>query len=192
MDEDEAIMRLQGGDIRGLEMLVRLYQTRAMRTAYLITHDRDTAADVMQHAFVKVYERIEQFDAQRPFSPWFLKIVARDAMKAAARHERDYSLDRWLDDRCDSGDLADEAHDADPAARWEAAERVEEMQAALRALPVAQRTAIVQRYYLDMSEAEMATDQRCPVGTIKWRLSAARAKLRVALRTTNHTPEASQ
>lgn len=192
MGEDEAIARLQRGDIRGLETLVRLYQMRAVRTAYLITQDLEIAADVMQSAFIKVYERIEQFDADKPFSPWFLKMVARDAMKAAARRERDRSLDQWLDNRCDSGGLADEADDADPAAQWESAERVEELRAALRTLTVAQRTAIVQRYYLDMSEAEMATDQGCPGGTIKWRLSAARAKLRAALRQTRHNPEVSQ
>ena len=53
---------------------------------------------------------------------------------------------------------------------------------ALEKLPPAQRAAIVQRYYLGMSEAEMAGSGNSPPGTIKWRLHAARRRLSKLLR----------
>jgi RNA polymerase sigma-70 factor (ECF subfamily) len=53
--------------------------------------------------------------------------------------------------------------------------------AALAALPARQRAAIVQRYYLQMSEKEMAQALEAPPGTVKWLLNAARTRLRTLL-----------
>jgi RNA polymerase sigma factor (sigma-70 family) len=53
--------------------------------------------------------------------------------------------------------------------------------AALGELPPAQRTALVLRYYLDLSEAEMAARLDCPPGTVKSRLHNARVRLRTLL-----------
>jgi RNA polymerase sigma factor (sigma-70 family) len=80
MKDQIAISRLKQGDLNGLETLVSRYQARAVHAAYLIVHDRPLAEDVVQMAFVKVAERIHQFDEQRPFSPWFFRIVVNDAL----------------------------------------------------------------------------------------------------------------
>ncbi len=88
MDERAVVGRLKGGDIGGLEALVRTHQTRAVRAAYLGVRDRPLAEGVVQSAFVKVYEKIKSFDTQRPFAPWFMKTVVNGAIKAAKRRER--------------------------------------------------------------------------------------------------------
>jgi RNA polymerase sigma-70 factor, ECF subfamily len=174
MDEREAIDRLKKGDVGALEPLVRRYHARAGRVAYLIVRDHALAEDVAQGAFVRAYERIGGFDAERPFGPWFMRIVVNEAVGAARRRERTASYEggdagapvEWL---------------ADPAAGpQELAEEAEERRrvwAALEKLPPAQRAAVVQRYYLGMSEAEMAEGAGHPTGTIKSRLHAARRGL---------------
>jgi RNA polymerase sigma-70 factor (ECF subfamily) len=63
--------------------------------------------------------------------------------------------------------------------------------AALGTLPVAQRVAVVQRYYLGLSEAEMSVAQACPPNTVKWRLHAARLRLRGLLSPLMHEVERS-
>lgn len=63
MDESAAIAVLQGGDIGGLEALVRAHQLTAVRVATLITRDRAVAEEIVQSAFLRVYERRHQFDA---------------------------------------------------------------------------------------------------------------------------------
>ena len=93
MEEAEAIAQLKQGDVGGLEALVRGHQVQAVRTAYLITRDRALAEDIVQAAFVRAYQRIEQFDTRRPFGPWFLRSVVNDAIKAASRRERWVSLE---------------------------------------------------------------------------------------------------
>lgn len=181
MEEQEAIARLKRGDIGGLEALVRHYQVRAVRTAYLIIRDRALAEDIVQAAFLRAYERIGQFDSSRPFGPWFLPSVVNDAVKAAARRKGQVSLEAGSEG--EEASLADLLADPGPGPGdlVEAAEIRQTVWAALGKLPPAQRAAIVLRYYLDLSEAEMADELACPPGTVKWRLHAARKRLRTLL-----------
>lgn len=177
MTEQEAIQRLKQGDIAGLEMLVRVYQVQAVRAAALITRDRTLAEDLVQAAFIRAYERIHQFDAARPFGPWFLRSVVNDAVKAITRGIPAESLNDPPPDLLPA--LADPA--PGPEEMLEQAETSAAIQAALEQLAPEQRGAVVLRYYLDLSEAEIAGAQDCPTGTVKWRLHHARARLRSLL-----------
>ncbi len=179
MEEREAIERLARGDIGGLEPLVREHYIHAVRAADLILRDRALAEDVVQGAFVRACERIGQFDESRSFAPWFMKIVVNDAVKIASRRERTVSAYR-----SDTEDLLVRLTDPGPGPheRADEAETRGRVWKALGQLPPAQRAAIVQRYYLGMSEAEMAQRGESPPGTIKSRLNAARKGLSKLLR----------
>jgi len=182
MNERKAITRLKRGDIGGLETLVKAYQVRAVRAATLITHDRALAEDIVQAAFIRAYERIHQFDAARPFGPWFLRSVVNDAVKAVTRRRPQIALDG-----VPPGDLARLTDPAPgPDALLERAETQQAIVDALAQLPPDQRAAVVLRYYLGMSEAEIAGEQACPRGTVKWRLHAARDRLRTLLTPSHH------
>ena len=187
MDERRAIERLKRGDIGGLETLVNGHQIRAVRTAYLILRDRALVEDVVQSAFVRAYEKIAGFDESRPFGPWFMKVVINDAVKAATRRERMARFDHGDEDPIvrltDSG--------RSPQDFVEEAEERRRVWAAMEKLPPAQRAAVVQRYYLGMSEAEMAHSESSPPGTIKWRLHAARKRLAKLLGPEFHAQDAS-
>lgn len=178
MREEEAVARAKRGDIAGLEALVRAHQLRAVRTAYLIVGDRSVAEDIAQQAFLRAYQRIDQFDASRPFAPWFLRIVANDALKAVERGRRTVSLDA-SDEAAGVAALADLL--ADPAAgpdeRLEEAARAEAVRCAIRRLPAAQRAAVVLHYYAGLSTAEVAGRVGDPAPTVRWRLHAARKRL---------------
>jgi RNA polymerase sigma-70 factor (ECF subfamily) len=175
MDEQQAIQRLKNGDIRGLEFLVMRYQVRAVRAAYLITRDLALAEDVVQDTFLQVFRSIGRFDATRPFEPWFMRSVVNAAVKAMQRSARQLQV----------GDEAQEALLAEWAARVESVEaQVESIEFqnqiwdALQKLSPRQRAVIVQRYFLEMSEKEMAEEAGTTAGTVKWLLNAARKRLR--------------
>jgi RNA polymerase sigma-70 factor (ECF subfamily) len=170
IDEQEAVARLQRGDIGGLELLVRRYQEPALRAAVLVCRDAALAEDLVQAAFVRAYERIGQFDARRPFGPWFIRGVVNDALKAVTRR-RQVPLDpAGLETPAPPGD--------DPEARLAAAETREAVWAVLDELTPPQRAAIVLRYYADLSDAEIAQMLDCPPGTVRRRLHDARRRLR--------------
>src|SRR5512134_519348 len=97
MDDRTAISRLKQGNFQALEALVTRYQVPAVHAAYLIVRDRVLAEDVAQNAFLKAAERIHQFDEQRPFGPWFSRIVVNDAVKLAKKQKRNVPLDEYMD-----------------------------------------------------------------------------------------------
>ncbi|MBI5961127.1 MAG: RNA polymerase sigma factor [Chloroflexi bacterium] len=180
MDDQKAIKRLKRGDINGLSALVERYQVRAIRTAYLITQDAALAEDVVQEAFVNVYHSIHSFDTRRPFAPWFIRAVVNRAIKASQRQRAAVPLD-GLDD--DDLDYADYLTDPEPGpdSRVENAEDEEAVWEALGTLSAGRRAVIVLRFYLEMSEAEIAEQLNIPVGTVKSRLHSAKHQLRERL-----------
>lgn len=181
MEETDAVARLRQGDLHGLEVLVARYQTPALRLAYLVTLDLPMAEDVVQEAFLRAAARIGQFDQRRPFGPWFLRNVVNAARTTAQRQRRQASLDQLTAATpAGEGHLAAATGD-EPAQRFERLETHEEVRAALVCLTPAQRALIVQRYYLELSEAEIAGAQATPLGTVKWRLHTARRRLRAVL-----------
>jgi RNA polymerase sigma-70 factor, ECF subfamily len=168
VDSLDAIQRLKQGDIGGLRALVDRYQVKAARAAYLITQDRAMAEDIMQNAFLRVYDRIDQFDLTRPFEPWLMRIVINMALQMTSRQQRLVDIDALV--------LTDSA--LDPATLAEVHEEEQAVQAALAALSPEQRAVVVFRYYLGYTESEMARELEEPLGTIRWRLHAAHKRLR--------------
>ncbi len=175
MKEQEAIQRLKRGDINGLEVLVACHQAKAVRTAYLITRDLGLAEDVVQDSFLQVFRAMRGFDATRPFEPWFMRSVVNASVKIMQRSAR----------QVEAGDDADEFVFAELALSVESVEsQVESIEFqnqiwdAMQKLSPRQRAVIVQRYFLEMSEAEMAKESGAAAGTIKWLLHAARERLR--------------
>jgi len=174
MDEQEAIRRLKSGDIGGLEMLVRQYQVRAVRTAFLITHDAAQAEDVVQDAFLQAFRSIRHFDQNRSFAAWFMRNVINTAVKAAQKGARRASVQPAGDDPDLENWLAAEGSLEQQVETSEFQQRVWE---ALQKLSPRQRAVIVQRYFLDASEREIAADLKAAPGTVKWLLHAARKNL---------------
>lgn len=181
MTEQEAIAALRQGDINGLALLVTRYQVKAIRAAYLIMRDESAAQEVVQNAFLRVYERIEQYDDKRPFAPWFFRIVSNDAIKAAQRQRRELSLETpTANGRSPLSDLL-AADFPEPDEQVTAVMLREQVWAALGQLSPKQRAAIVMRYYLDMGETEMADRLHIARGTVKWHLHQARQRLHTLL-----------
>ena len=173
MDEKRLIRKMKEGDIKALEPFVRVYQEKAIRTAYLICQDAETAKDVVQAVFINVYKRIDSFDESRSFAPYFFRSVANAAIKAS----RDWQRKSSLDD--DEDFLA--AYQDEPEAAIERLQLTEEIETALQRLKAEQRALIVLRYFLDYSEQEMADNLAIPTGTVKSRLYAARQNLKAWL-----------
>jgi RNA polymerase sigma-70 factor (ECF subfamily) len=184
MDEREAIARAKRRDLSGLEALVRQHQQPALRLAGFITRDRQMAEDVVSDCFLKVlkaYERIGQFDSNRPFRPWFLRSVLHAALKAAQRRNRLIPLEQPDGETPDAILTRLTASAPDPAEAAEQAEVRAAVREALAALTPRQRAVLVLRYYDELSESETAAALGIPRGTVKSRLAAGLGRLRVLL-----------
>jgi RNA polymerase sigma-70 factor, ECF subfamily len=174
MDEQKAIQQLKSGDIGGLEILVNLYQVRAVRTAFLITREAALAEDAVQEAFLQTFRSIRHYDQNRPFVAWFMRSVVNAAVKIAHKSARQAPIQFDPDGSWLEGLPAESEPVEQQVESFEVQSQIWE---AMQNLSPRQRAAIVQRYYLDMSEKEISAELQAAPGTVKWLLHAARKNL---------------
>ncbi len=174
--EAKLVARAKRGDLDAYEDIVRLHETIAFRTAWVITRSAADAEEAAQDAFVKAHAALGRFREGAPFRPWLLAIVANEARNRTRSSGRRARLaQRVVEER-----RPDDAVPS-PAAAHLDSERREQLLAAIERLPDAAREAIACRYLLELSEEETAAALDCPRGTVKSRVSRALERLRVEL-----------
>ena len=178
LEEKLAIARLKQGDLDGMEALVKRYQVQAVSAAFLVVRDLKLAEDIVQDAFIHAAEKIDQFDESRPFGAWFLRSVINASVKAVKRQKRFVPLDDE-----ETSQIADWLVDPDPRPELivESEETRKMVWKALGELSAEQRSIIIMRHFLEMSETEMTLELDRPLTTIRWRLKTARNRLRSIL-----------
>lgn len=175
--EEVLVADARTGQAAAYEELVRRHQGVAYRTAAMIVGATD-AEDVAQEAFVKAYRALPRFRAEAPFRPWLLAIVGNEARNRQRSARRlGSAIDRLA--ALGPADLA-----SDPADQVVSSDRRAALVAAIRTLPESDQLVICSRYLMELSEAETASALRCPVGTVKSRLSRALVRLRDAMEAT--------
>jgi RNA polymerase sigma-70 factor (ECF subfamily) len=181
LEERQAIARLKQGNLDALEVLVRIYQVRAVYTALLIVRDQKLAEDIVQDTFVRSAEKINQFDESRHFGAWFLRSVINASIKAARRQKRFISWNETQEKA--TSKIAEWLVDPDPSPELliETEETRQIVWKALGDLTPEQRAVVIMRHFLDMSETEMTQELDRPLTTIRWRLKTARNQLRKIL-----------
>ena len=181
LEEKLAIASLKQGDLDGIAALVKRHQVRAVSAAFLIVRDPKLAEDIVQEAFLRAAEKIDQFDESRPFGPWFLRSVINASTKAVGRQKRFVPLDGTDDE--ETSKVAEWLMDPSPHPELmvETQETRQMVWKALGELNAEQRAVVIMRHFLEMSEAEMTEELDRPLTTIRWRLKTARNQLRKIL-----------
>ncbi len=149
-----------------LGKLYRQHAAGAVRLAFLLTGDRALAEDLVQDAFVRLVGLFRDLRNPDAFE-WYLR---RTVVNLARSHFRHVRVERRFVEGQGPGETHVEAS-PDPGER-------DALWRALLMLPERQRTAIVLRYYEDLSEAQTADVMQCPVGTVKSLVSRGMDRLR--------------
>jgi RNA polymerase sigma factor (sigma-70 family) len=183
MDEPALIQSAQRGNIDAFNTLVLAYQSQVYNVAYRILGEQSAAADATQEAFISAYKNLKRFRGGS-FKSWLLRTVTNACYDALRYNKRRpaTSLDALGDDP-DGSDSAGYAEfiAADQESPAEAAERSElrrTIAACVRRLPADQRITFVLSDVQGMSYEEIADAMQTSLGTVKSRLSRARARLR--------------
>jgi len=177
-DEQALIASAQQGDLDAFNQLVIHYQTLAYHVAYRILSDADASADATQDAFLRAYQAIGQYRGGS-FKAWLLRIVTNtcyDQLRAKKRRPT-ASLEALLvTDPAPGPSFVDWGES--PEAYTERQELSRAIQAGLNTLPSDQRVALALCDVAGMNYQEIAEVTRVSLGTVKSRISRARAKLR--------------
>jgi RNA polymerase sigma-70 factor (ECF subfamily) len=168
----EAIARAREADSGAFGVLVTRYEEAAFRAAYLITRNAADAADVAQEAFVRAHAQLHTFHTQEPFRPWLLRIVTNLALNQRR------SLGRRLGLLERAGRLLSNDNAPAPEALVMTDEESRTVWEAINRLGEDDRLILYLRYFLELSEAEMARVIDKAPGTVKSRLSRASSRLR--------------
>ncbi len=169
--------RARAGDKEAWGELYREYAPRVFRFCRRALPSREDAEDATMEIFLKVREKLDQYDTARPFSAWLYKL--------AANHCWDLLRRRRVRQDLETGEVENLplAHPDPGQLEQVLAERTsQEVRAALEKLPARSRMALVLRYYADMSYDEIAEAlgvRRAFVGVV---LLRARHQLRETLR----------
>ena len=172
--EAEALLQARNGDASAFGLLVRSHQEAAFRAAYLILHDAQAAEDAAQEGFVRAYRQLHRFREEDPFRPWLLRIVTNLALNETRRRKRGLALlERF-------GRQAPQTVPG-PERITAASEETRDVWQAINRLPADDRLILYLRYFLELSEAEMARVIGKAPGTVKSRLHRAGRRLRAVI-----------
>ena len=174
-DPDEALVaRYRSGDLAAFPALVARYQRPIYNAAYRVLGNAEDAADITQEVFLRIAQRIDDYDASQRFFSWIYRIALNGAIDLARRNGREEPLED------------DEAVAAAPA--WEpeagfiAGERAARVQGALMKLGVEDRAVLALRHFSELSYREIADVLAIQEKTVKSRLFEARLRIRELLR----------
>lgn len=178
MDETRLVQAARAGELAAFNQLVLSYQGMAYNVAYRVMGDPDAAADAAQDAFIKAYKALDSLRGES-FRAWLMRIVTNtcyDQLRAKQRRPAT-SLDDLLAETEDhSWRLAEPGEGPDEHAEREELSRL--LQWAIQQLPDDQRAVVVLSDVEGLSYDEIALATGAQLGTVKSRLSRARAKLR--------------
>jgi RNA polymerase sigma-70 factor, ECF subfamily len=171
----ELVARVQRGDKRAFDLLVRKYQQRIMALISRYIRNRAEIADVAQEAFIKAYRALPNFRGESQFYTWLYRIAintAKNSLAAQARRPQTASVDGLEPEQL--ADIAGQTDNASPERLLLTAELKREIDAAIAELPEELRSALLLREMDGLSYEEIAEVMDCPIGTVRSRIFRAR------------------
>jgi len=179
-DELDLVSRALKGDTASFSVLLRRYEGKIFRLAMNITQNREDAEDVLQEAFLKAYEHLDQFQGNSKFYTWVVRIAVNQALMKLRkrRSDRAVSLDEQIDTGEDTVVREIAAWDPDPEERFSREELHTILTGAIDELSPIYRTVFTLRDVDGLSTEETAEALDLTVPAVKSRLLRARLQLR--------------
>ena len=172
--DQDLVIQLQQGSLDALGQLYDQHQRMVFRTALVITGDQDTAADMVQDVFLRLYRFADHIDPERPLEPWLYRMTVNLSYTWMKRNRR------WLRPLEDLAEWLAGGRQS-PHEQVELQDDWDRVQHAVSNLPFPQRVVIVLYYLNDLSLQDISDILEVPVGTVKSRLHYGRQALRKSL-----------
>jgi len=177
------VAQVRAGDVAAYDTLVRKYERQIFRIAQHITQNREDAEDVMQDAFLKAYEKLDQFEGNSKFYTWLVRIAVNESLMRLRKRRTGKLVSMDEDVQTDEGsvprDFADWA--PNPEQNYTQAELAEILKKTIQGLPQGFRVVFVLRDVEGLSTEETAETLGLSVPAVKSRLLRARLQLRERL-----------
>jgi len=174
--DQEIIDRVKAGDTALYEIIMRRYNQRLYRVARAILRDDAESEDVMQDAYVRAYQHLDQFAGRAPFSTWLTRIAVHEALARLRTRKRNPQLGDAEEEGDPLMDLAE--HSPSPEDNASLAEASRLLEEAVLRLPDQYRIVLTLRDIEDLSTAETAATLDLTEENVKVRLHRGRLMAR--------------
>lgn len=177
---EQLVRRAQRRDAAAFAQLVRAYERTALAVAYSVLGKGPDAGDVVQQVFLRAWERVGELKDPARFGAWLCGIVRNLAIDARRRRTRH---DGWAHATGPAMAAAaeDERAAADPSRVLVRREDQQRLEHALESLDEVSRSAVMLRYYEDLSSKEIGELLGLAPAAVDMRLMRARRQLRQRL-----------
>ena len=174
-DTDQALVeRFRNGDREAFTELVIRYQRPIYNAAFWILRKAEDASDVTQLVFLKVAERLDEFDSDRKFFSWIYRIAVNESLNLLRRNGREDELDDEID--------LPGAESSNPEWQVGEAELSKRIQSTLMRMTANDRMVLTLRHFSECSYEEIGQILELDGKTVKSRLYEARNRLRFLLK----------
>jgi RNA polymerase sigma-70 factor (ECF subfamily) len=171
------VRRAQARDAAAFAELIGRYERLALSIAYSVVGEATAAGDVTQDAFIRAWERLSDLKDPARFGSW-LSGVVRNAAIDARRRNKLQPRSMQADPSQAQAVAATGRWTADPLEELSRRERHETLESALAELDEVSRSAVVLRYFDNMSSKEIGELLDLAPAAVDMRLSRARQQLR--------------
>ena len=183
IDDMTLVYASKTGDIAAFEELVKRYDSKLLRIAQHVTQNREDAQDAVQEAFLKAFQKLEQFRENSKFSTWLVRIaINQSLMKLRKQHRKsEVSIDQSF--QTEEGMLSAEIADwaPNPEERYRASELRQLLIKTLQELRPSLSVVFVLRDIEGFSTEQTAEALNLSQVAVKTRLLRARLQLREGL-----------
>src|SRR5438874_9098788 len=171
------------GDVGAFEQLIKRYDRNVFRIAQHITQNREDAEDVVQDAFIKAYQNLEQFQGNSKFYTWLVRIAVNEALMKLRRRKTSKTVSLDEDVETEEGSMPREFADwsPNPEQQYGQSELSDILRKTIQGLPTSFRTVCVLRDVEGLSTEETAEMLDLSIPAVKSRLLRARLQLRERL-----------
>jgi RNA polymerase sigma-70 factor (ECF subfamily) len=181
-DDLSLVTACRAGQTEAFGVLVRRYQDRLYPTIVRLLGCPEDAQDVVQDAFIRAFQKLDQFQGESSFYTWIYRIAVNLALSGRrARHRRVLTRLRLGGQREPVVDQPDDSPDTDPVATLERVEREAIVEAALAELGPEHRAVVILKDFDGCRYEEISVLLNIPIGTVRSRLHRARGELRERL-----------
>lgn len=167
----------QNGDIKALEELIRRVQKHVYAMFSHLTEKREDISDLTQEALLKMAKSLYQLSEPKKFKSWLNQIITNLYYDYARK-----SPDKFVELDEDKFNEIKDKFGCEPGEKCLFAELERLIRTALFTLPKDLRITIVLREYEGLSYEDIAKITNTAIGTVKSRISRARAKLQSELK----------
>jgi RNA polymerase sigma-70 factor (ECF subfamily) len=174
--DGEVVERVRAGEIDLFEVLMRRYNQKLYRAARSVfPNDPSEAEDIVQDAWVRAFEHLDQFEGRARLSTWLVRIALHEAWARARRRRRQAPLEEPAREEVP---MESAMTGPDPEKEAATVEMRAILEEAVASLPDTYRTVFVLRSIEDMTTEETAECLDLSPDAVKTRLHRARGLLR--------------